>query len=374
MVWTPPLPNGIVMCQSGRCYDHFNEEEESGMKTTTIGLDIAKSVFQVHGVDAKGKVVLRKVLKRRQVLEFFANRAPSLIGMEACAGAHYWARELGKQGHEVKLISPQFVKPYVKGNKNDANDAEAICEAVGRPNMRFVPVKTAEQQDLLALHRVRSGLVKERTAQANRLRGLLGEYGIVIGKGLAQLRKRLPEILEDAENDLSDLMRALFADLHGRILALDQQVAAYGDKLKTLNQMSAVCRKIGQVPGVGPITATAMAMAASLGDGQAFETGRQVSAWLGLVPGQQSSGGKPKLMGISKRGDTYLRTLLIHGARAVVRAAAKKHDAKSRWINALVQRRNANIAAVALANKNARVIWALLRRGENYRAPVSANA
>ena len=176
------------------------------------------------------------MLKRRQVLEFFANRAPSLIGMEACAGAHYWARELGKQGHEVRLISPQFVKPYVKGNKNDANDAEAICEAVGRPNMRFVPVKTPEQQDVLALHRVRSGLVKERTAQANRLRGLLGEYGI-IGKGLAHLRKRLPEILEDAENDLSDLVRALFADLHGRILTLDQHVAAYGDKLKTLNQI-----------------------------------------------------------------------------------------------------------------------------------------
>ena len=342
------------------------------MNNTTIGLDIAKNVFQVHGVDAKGNVVLLKVLKRWQVLEFFANRAPSLIGMEACAGAHYWARELRNQGHEVRLMSPQFVKPYVKGNKNDANDAEAICEAVGRPNMRFVPVKSAEQQDLLALHRVRSGLVKERTAQANRLRGLLGEYGIVIGKGLAQLRKRLPEILENAENDLSDLVRALFADLHGRILALDQQVAAYGDKLKTLNQMSAVCRKISQVPGVGPITATAMA--ASLGDGQAFQTGRQVSAWLGLVPAQDSSGGKPKLLGISKRGDTYMRTLLIHGARAVVRAAAKKHDAQSRWINALVQRRNANIAAVALANKNTRVIWALLRRGEDYRAPVCANA
>jgi transposase len=342
------------------------------MNSTTIGLDIAKNVFQVHGVDAKGNVVLRKVLKRRQVLEFFANRAPSLIGMEACAGAHYWAREFGKLGHEVKLISPQFVKPYVKGNKNDANDAEAICEAVGRPHMRFVPVKSPEQQDVLTLHRVRSGLVKERTAQANRLRGLLGEYGIVIGKGLAQLRKRLPEILEDAENDLSDLVRALFADLHGRILALDQQVGGYGARLKALNEANEVCRKIGQVPGVGPITASAMA--ASLGDGQAFETGRQVSAWLGLVPEQQSSGGKPKLMGISKRGDTYLRTLLIHGARAVVRAAAKKHDAQSRWINELVKRRNANIATVALANKNARVIWALLRRGEDYRAPLSANA
>jgi transposase len=246
------------------------------MNSTTIGLDIAKSVFQVHGVDAQGKVVVRKSLRRAQVSEFFANLPSCLVGLEACAGAHYWARELGKQGHEVRLMSPQFVKPYVKGNKNDANDAEAICEAVGRPNMRFVPVKSAEQQDLLALHRVRSGLVKERTAQANRLRGLLGEYGIVIGKGLVQLRKRLPEILEDAENDLSDLVGVLFADLHGRILALDQQVAAYGARLKVLNEANEVCRKIGQVPGVGPITATAMA--ASLGDGQAFETGRQVSA------------------------------------------------------------------------------------------------
>ena len=336
------------------------------MNSTTIGLDIAKYIFQVHGVDGKGKVVLRKSLRRAQVLAFFANRDLCLIGLEACAGAHYWARELGKLGHEVRLISPQFVKPYVKGNKNDANDAEAICEAVGRPNMRFVPVKSVESQDILALHRVRSGLVKARTAEVNRLRGLLGEYGIVMGQGLAQVRKRLPEILEDGENGLSFLVRELFADRYRQVLELDQQVAAYGVKVQRLYQESAACRKIGEVPGIGPITATAMA--ASLGDGKAFESGRQVAAWLGLVPRQDSSGGKPKLLGISKRGDTYLRTLLIHGARAVVKTAAKKTDAQSRWINELVKRRNANIAAVALANKNARVIWTLLRRDEDYRA------
>jgi transposase len=342
------------------------------MNVTTIGLDIAKNVFQVHGVDGKGKVVVRRSLKRGQVLAFFANLEACVIGLEACAGAHYWARELEKLGHTVRLISPQFVKPYVKGNKNDKNDAEAICEAVGRPNMRFVPVKSTESQDILALHRVRSGLVKERTARANRLRGLLGEYGIVIGQGLAQVRKRLPEILEDAENGLSGLARELFADLHRQILALDREVAAYGVKLQGLYQASEPCRKIGRMPGVGPITATAAV--ALLGDGRAFESGRQVAAWVGLVPRQDSSGGKPKLLGISKRGDTYLRTLLIHGARSVVKTAAKKTDAQSRWINDLVKRRNKNIAAVAVANKNARAIWALLRQGEDYRAPVSAHA
>lgn len=338
------------------------------MHITTIGLDIAKHVFQIHGVDAAGKTVLRKQLKRVQVLAFFANLPPCLVGLEACAGAHYWARELIKLGHDARLISPQFVKPYVKGNKNDANDAEAICEAAGRPNMRFVPVKSIEQQDIQALHRVRSGFVKERTAAVNRLRGLLSEYGIVIGQGLAQVRQRLPEILEDGENGLTMAARQLFADLHRQILELDQQVSAYGEKIQMLYRASDVCRKLGAVPGIGPITATALV--ASLGDGKAFETARQVPAWLGLVPKQDSSGGKPKLLGISKRGDTYLRTLLIHGARAVVKAAAKKDDTQSRWINALVKRRNANIAAVAVANKNARIVWALLTRGESYRAPV----
>lgn len=339
------------------------------MNSTTIGLDIAKSVFQVHGVDANGKVVLRKQLKRNQVLAFFANLPACRIGLEACGGAHYWARELAKLGHDARLISPQFVKPYVKGNKNDRNDAEAICEAVGRPNMRFVPVKSIEQQDIQMLHRVRSGLVKERTALANRIRGLLGEYGIVIAFGLTQLRRRLPEILEDAENGLTMAARQLFADLYDKLVEVDQQVSAYGNKIQALHRSSPVSQALATVPGIGPIVATALL--AALGDGKAFDSARQVAAWLGLVPRQDSSGGKPKLLGISKRGDVYLRTLLIHGARAVVKAAAKKDDAQSRWINDLVKRRNANIAAVAVANKNARIAWTLLTRCETYHVPAA---
>lgn len=307
-----------------------------------------------------------------QVLAFFANLARAVIGIEACGGAHYWARELIKLGHDARLISPQFVKPYVKGNKNDANDAEAICEVVGRPGMRFVPVKSPEQQDIQMLHRVRQSLVKERTAVANQTRGLLGEYGIVIGQGLSQVRKRLPEILEDAENGLSTSARAVFADGYDRLVALDRQIKGYEGKINAVYRSSAMCQKLGTIPGVGPITATAMV--AALGDGKSFENGRQVSAWLGIVPKQESSGGKAKLLGISKRGDTYLRTLLIHGSRSVVKAAARKDDAQSHWINDLVKRRNANIAAVAVANKNARIIWALLTRDEVYRAPVAQAA
>ena len=342
------------------------------MNVTTIGLDIAKQVFQIHGVDRSGKRVLRKQLKRGQVLAYFANLPPALIGLEACAGSHYWARELIKLGHDARLISPQFVKPYVKGNKNDANDAEAICEAVGRPSMRFVPLKSPEQKDIQMVHRIRQGLVKQRTALANQTRGLLGEYGIVIAQGLSQLRKRLPEILEDGENELSGLAREIFADRYEQLVYLDQQVQRYEDKIQTIYRSSPVCQRLGALPGVGPITATALI--AALGDGKNFENGRQVAAWLGIVPRQESSGGKPRLMGISKRGDVYLRTLLIHGSRSAVKAAARKDDAQSRWINALRERRHANIAAVALANKNARVIWALLTRDEDYRAPVSVAA
>lgn len=340
------------------------------MKITTIGLDLAKHVFQVHGVDEHGKAVQRKTLKRAQVLPYFANLPACRVGMEACAGAHYWARQLAQLGHTVKLIAPQFVKPYVKGNKNDANDAEAICEAVGRPNMRFVPVKSVEQQDLQALHRVRSGLVKERTAKVNQVRGLLGEYGIVMGQGVAQARRRLPEILEDAENGLTVEARALFTDLREQIIQLDEQVADYQAKIEQRCQASAACRKLMRIPGIGPLTATALV--AAIADGSAFDQPRQVPAWLGLTPRQDSSGGKAKLLGISKRGDSYLRTLLIHGGRSVVKAAANKDDTQSRWINDLVKRRNKNIAAVAVANKNARIAWTLLRREEAYRPPATA--
>jgi transposase len=337
------------------------------MNSTTIGLDIAKSVFQVHGCDRNGKTVIRKQLKRNQVLAFFANLPASLIGLEACGGAHYWARELNKLGHDARLVSPQFVKPYVKGNKNDANDAEAICEAVSRPNMRFVPLKGIEQQDIQMLHRIRSGAVKERAALASRTRGLLGEYGIVVAKGLAALRRQLPDILEDADNNLTTVARQLFADLQEQLVETDKRVNEYGKKIQALHEGNEASRRPAQVPGIGPVTATALL--AALGDGKAFSSPRQVGAWLGLVPKQCSSGGKPKLLGISKRGDVHLRTLLIHGARAAVKAAANKDDSQSRWVNDLVKRRNPNIAAVAIANKNARTVWALLTKAEAYVMP-----
>lgn len=230
------------------------------MNIKTIGLDIAKNVFQLHGVDVNGKTVLRKQLKRDKLLEFFANLLPCLIGLEACSGAHYWARELIKLGHDARLISPQFVKPYVKGNKNDANDAEAICEAVGRPTMRFVPIKSVEQQDIQMLHRVRSGLVKERTALANRIRGLLAEYGIIVAIGLVKVRQQLPDILEDAENDLTMAARVIFADLQDQLIELDKQVTTYGDKIQAVHRASEVSQRLSDVPGIGPITATALLM------------------------------------------------------------------------------------------------------------------
>jgi transposase len=340
------------------------------MNITTVGLDLAKNIFQVHGVDERGHKALGKPLRRAQVLPFFANLPSCLVGMEACGGAHYWARELTKLGHTVRLIAPQFVKPYVKGNKNDANDAEAICEAVGRPHMRFVAVKTTAQQDLQARHRVRERYVAERTAKVNQVRGLLAEYGIVIGQGISQVRRRLPELLEDADNGLSDGARALFRELHEAVRHLDEQVAHSDRMIGHLAKTSEPCQRLMQVPGIGPLIATALL--AAVGDARVFEDGRQLAAWLGLVPRQDSSGGKPRLLGISKRGPTALRALLIHGARSVVRAAEHKTDTHSRWINALVQRRNKNIAAVAVANKNARTVWALLTRDADYRRPAVA--
>jgi transposase len=267
------------------------------MKLTTIGLDLAKNVFQVHGVDEHGKKALGKALKRPQVPAFFANLPPCVVGMEACGGAHDWARELEKLGHTPRLVAPQFVKPYVKGNKNDANDAEAICEAVGRPNMRFVAVKTPGQQDLQALHRVRERRVADRTAKVNQARGLLAECGIAIGKGIGQARQRLPEILDDAGNGLSDAARAV-RELHGEIVRLDGQIAGCDRKAGLAAKASAPCQRLMQVAGIGPPVAAALAAAA--GDGRPFEDGRQLAAWLGLVPRQDSSGGKPRMLGHSQ--------------------------------------------------------------------------
>ena len=336
------------------------------MKITTVGIDLAKNVFQVHGVDERGKAALRKQLKRTEMAKFFANLPPCRIGLEACGSAHFWARKLEAFGHTVKLMAPQFVKPYVKTNKNDARDAEAICEAVSRSNMRFVPVKTLESQAVLALHRARQGFVKARTAQANQIRGLLAEFGIVIPLGMAYLAKRLPEILEDGENGLPGLMRQLMDRLGQHLKELDRQVAELEQQIKTWHRQNEASRRLEAIPGIGPITATALQ--ASIGDAKSFKNGRQLAAWLGLVPRQHSSGGKDLLLGISKRGDTYLRTLLIHGARAVVAQFERKADQSDGWLKRLLARRNKNVATVALANKNARIVWALLAHNRTFRS------
>lgn len=336
------------------------------MNITTAGLDLAKSVFQVHGVDERGKEVLRKMLKRTEGASFFAKLPPCLIGMEACGSAHFWARKLSEIGHTVKLMAPQFVKPYVKTNKNDARDAEAICEAVSRPNMRFVPIKTVDQQALLSLHRARQGFVSGRTAQANQIRGLLAEQGIVIPKGIGYIERKVPEILEDAENGLPGSSRELFSRLFKHLRHLDEQVKELEVQIKAWHREDAASQRLQAVPGIGPLTASALV--ASIGNASSFKNGRQLAAWLGLVPRQASSGGKQRLLGISKRGDTYLRTLLIHGARSVLLSLKRRPDQNEGWAARLTARRNHNIAAVALANKNARIVWALLTRGQDYRA------
>ena len=336
------------------------------MNITTVGIDLAKNVFQVHGVDARGKVALCKQLKRAQVVVFFANLPRCLIGMEACASAHYWARTLQGFGHTVRLIAPQFVKPYVKTNKNDVADAEAICEAVSRPNMRFVAIKSIEQQAILSVHRVRQGFVKARTAQANQIRGLLGEFGLVMPQGIYNVAKRVPEILEDARNELPVPFRHLIDRLTLHLKELDRQVKEFEQEIIAWHRSSELSRKLEKIPGIGPLAASALV--ASIADPHSFENGRQVSAWLGLVPRQSSSGGKPTPLGMSKRGDTYLRTLLIHGARSAILAAKNKVDNTQGWLTNLLNRRHPNIAAVALANKNVRTGWAILAHGTEFKA------
>lgn len=334
------------------------------MEITTVGIDLAKNVFQVHGVSKHGKAVLRKQLRRHQVAAFFANLPPCLIGMEACGSAHHWARTLQAHGHTVRLIAPQFVKPYIKSNKNDAADAAAICEAVGRPSMRFVPIKNVEQQSVLALHRVRQGFVKARTAQANQIRGLLGEYGLVVPQGLTHLAKRVPGLLEGADNQLPGTFRSLIARLLAHLSVLQQQVEETEALIKAWHRSSEASQRLAGIPGVGPLTASALT--ATVGDAKNFDNGRQFAAWLGLVPRQHSSGGKPTLLGMSKRGDAYLRTLLIHGARSVIYRVTQGAEPEH-WLAKLVARRNRNIAAVALANKTARVVWALLYHHREFR-------
>jgi len=335
------------------------------MKFTRCGLDIAKQVFQVHGVNEHGVVKARKTLPRAKVLEFFAQLAPCLIGIEACGGAHYWARELSKLGHTVKLMATQFVVAYRKRGKNDANDAEAICEAVGRPNMRFVAIKSEEQQSVLMVHRARALVVSHRTAHMNQMRGLLGEFGLVVPKGVARLRRELPGILETAHNGLPMLAREVLAGMLEQLREFDARMSAYDRQIRALAQASEPARRLMQIEAIGPQTATALV--ATIGDPRVFKNARGFSAWLGITPRQHSSGGKNRLGQITRQGDRYLRTLLVHGARAYLRVVGKKTDAKSDWARRLMERRHVNVASVALAAKHARIAWAILAHGTEYR-------
>jgi transposase len=334
------------------------------MAIVRIGLDIAKLVFQIHGVDGHGKAVLKKTLSRSEMLGYFAKLPACLIGIEACAGAHYWARELSRLGHDARLMASQFVSAYRKSGKNDANDAEAICEAVGRPNLRFVPVKTEEAQAILTLHRARELLVSERVALSNQIRGLLGEFGIAVAGGMARLRRVMLEI-GTGNRPLPLLAKETISELYERMLALEHKALEYERKISVLARQNETATRLMQIEGVGSITATALL--ASVGDAKLFRSGREFAAWLGLTPRQYSSGGKSRLGGITKRGDVRLRTLLIHGTRTALQYAAKKTDRKSRWVVDLQARSCSNVAAVALAAKHARIMWAMLVRGTEYK-------
>lgn len=325
---------------------------------TLVGIDLAKSVFQLHGVDGQGVCRLRRQVRRGQLQRIVAALPRCTIAMEACGGAHAWGRRFGALGHEVCLIAPQYVKPFVKGNKTDRNDAEAICEAARRPGMRFVALKTVDQQQVLALHRLRSGAVKARTAMANQLRGLLAEFGVVIPQGVHRLRRALPEVLADTGNEVPPLLREELAVQRERFVALDAEVRRLSERIERLAAADDRCQALMRHRGVGPLIASAFV--AEVADPRIFRNGRQVAAWLGLVPRQHSSGGQAMLLGISKRGDAYLRTLLIHGARAALRTAARRSDPVSRWALDVQARRGTHKATVALANKLARQLWAEL--------------
>jgi len=328
------------------------------MKISTVGIDLAKNVFSVHGVGKDGKVVLRRTVGRADLLPMFAQIEPCLIGMEACSGAHHFARELRKLGHDARIMAPRFVAPYRKSGKNDGNDAEAICEAVGRPNMRFVAVKSVEQQAVLVLHRERKEVSDQRTALINPLRGMLCEFGIVLARGRYSFRHQLPAVLDDEGNGIPALARRSFRAVDERIRALDQQILAYDREIEALARHSEPAQRLMAMPGVGSITATAIV--ASVADMKVFRSGREFATWLGLVPRQYSTGGKVRLGKITKQGDVYLRTLLIHGTRAVLATLGKKNDRLSQWVRSLVERRGYRKAAVALAAKHARMIWAML--------------
>lgn len=338
------------------------------MEIYTIGIDLGKTVFHMVGLNVRGEAVVRKKFSRTQLLRFTAKLRVELIGMEACGGAHFLGRALREQGHEVRLIPAQYVKPYVKTNKSDYIDAEAIAEAVGRPTMRFVPIKSDDQLDLQSLHRVRERWVVRRTAVINQIRGLLFERGITLRKGRCHLETALPDILEDADSKLSSAVRLLLVQLKMELAQLAMRLEEADALIQKTAQESEVCRRLDAIPGIGPVTATALL--AAIGNGGAFRKGREFAAWVGLVPREHSTGGKQKLLGISKRGNGYLRRLFVQGARAVLQFREKQSPGLRAWLAQLTSRTHYNVAGVALANKLARIAWAVLAKGEVYRPPL----
>ena len=334
------------------------------MDIKVIGIDIAKRYFQVHGIDSTGVAVLRRKVTRDRFLKLFTEISPCIIGIEAGSGAHHWARELAKLGHDVRLMPPQFVKPHVKSNKNDAADAEACCEAVQRPGMRFVPTKTIEQQAAMALHRVRDHLISRRTATINALRGHLAEYGVVAQVQRTGLRQLFDLVLDDQDESLDPTLKPVLRMLVDEITAMDARISDLDRRVKDAARESEACRRLVEIPGIGPLIATAVT--AAVWDEARFSSGRHFAAWLGLTPKQHSSGGKERLLGISKRGDAYLRRQFVNGARSLVRIADGRSGGFWDWINALLQRRSFNVVTVAVANKLARVAWAIQARGTQW--------
>ncbi len=340
---------------------------ESTMNITILGIDLSKEVFQLHGVDKLGKAILKRTIRRSKLLEFMVNFPRCLVVMEACGSANFWSRQFKELGHEVKLISPQFVKPFVKGNKNDYQDAEAIVEAASRPSMRYVSPKTIAQQDMQSLLRMRESAIQMRTKISNQLRGLLAEYGVVMPRGLSRLRSFLSNLIDsDNADDLTIDFKQLLAMQYTMLLNLDDQINEFDKKVEWVASEREDCQRVKQVPGIGAITA--VALAATIGSPNDFKNGRHFAAFLGLVPRQHSSGGKERLLGISKRGDSYLRQLLIHGARSVLNRVDKKDDTRSHYLKNLKSRIGMNRTAVALANKNARTVLAMLLKNEDFKS------
>jgi transposase len=338
------------------------------MSIALLSIDLAKNIFQLHGADERGRQTLSRRVSRGKLLETVISLPRCRIVMEACGGAHYWARKFTGMGHHVQIIAPRFVKPFVKSQKNDRNDAEAIAEAASRPTMRYVTVNSVEQQDIQSMHRIRSLLMRDRIAQINQIRGLLAEYGVVIAQTPLKVRQQLPAILDDQDNELTELTRSMMRDMYERLTLLDTQIERYDELIRQAHKASVLSQRLEKIRGVGPMIATAVIAAA--GSATEFTNGRQFAAWLGLTPRQHSSGGKQRLFGITKRGNGYLRMLLVHGARSVVQQAVRHSDGLSRWILEVQARRGTNVAVVALANKIARTIWVLLARGREYEPPV----